>query len=56
MLTTRPYLQRLRARREPGQNIDVDAGDGLAPPLGTLAHGGAGIDRLWRRGARMQAE
>lgn len=50
------YSQRLRARREPGQNINVDAGDGSAPPLGALAHGGAGIDRLRRSGARTQAE
>lgn len=51
-----PYLQRLRARREPGQNIDVDARDGSAPPLGALAHGGAGTDRLQSCGARLQSE
>lgn len=50
------YLQRLRARREPGQNINFEAGDGSAPPLGALAHGGAGIDRIRRSGARTQAD
>lgn len=50
------YLQRLRAHREPGQNINVDAGDGSAPPLGALAHGGARVVRLRRCGARTLAE
>lgn len=50
------YSQNLRARREPGQNINVDTGDGAAHPLAALAHGRAGIDSLRRSGAGTQAE
>lgn len=50
------YSQNLRARWEPGQNINVDTGDGAAHPLAALAHGRAGIDSLRRSGAGTQAE
>lgn len=38
------YLQRLRACWEPGQSINVNAGDGARSPLGALALGGAGVN------------
>lgn len=37
------YLQRLRARWEPGENINVKAGDSESLPLGALADGRAGV-------------
>lgn len=38
------YLQSLRACWEPGQTINVNAGDGARSPLGALALGGAGVN------------
>lgn len=43
------YLQYFRVCREPGQNINVKAGDGARSPLGALADSGAGVSSL--RGA-----
>lgn len=46
------YLQRLRACWEPGQGINVNAGDGARSPLGALALSGAGVNL--RAGARTE--
>lgn len=43
------YLQYLRACWEPGENINVKAGDGVSSPLGALADSRAGVSSL--RGA-----
>ena len=51
------YLQRLRARWKPGENINVKAGDGaLSLPLWALADSRAGVSSLRRGAAGRQAD